>query len=638
MKTNLIALIAGLMASPLFAIDMEKIQTELGSDDYTARKKARIELQLAFADATKPGATGQERKAMENTILAQIKGKLPLSERLYLIRMLELFGSAEMATPLNELLSDKDQHVSDSARRALASIPGDAATNYLLAALKKAPATEQGAYLQALAYRRDANAVAEMTRCLQSDNATLVAATALALSKAGKAEQIPALKKALAQAPATTKPVIEAAIITLALDSETARSLTESGSNPSIQTAAFAQLLRLDAKGAEGYLTTILPKTDHAARNKILNKAILLGSPSTQAHLVKALPSAPLDAQIIILSAVGEMGLSEYEAPLIALLDTAKGEATGLLQGTLIDTLSHIGGEASFDPINKALIADPNNKKIITAISRLKAPNADQKILLTAKDSKDINTRIAAIQLLALRNIPGSTDLLNSIASTTTDKKIKEATIKALEITGNEKSLSIFVKQILSTSPADKDWQLSLKRLSQHLGGPQAQWDNIYSPALQSAASDKHRESLILIIDGIPCQGALSYLTELALNAKSDLQPTAIRTLQRWPSIDAGNAWLTIASSKDATAKAIATSQSSIKKWLSKNDRSLVDAQMKLLAKTIKDAPNAEFKRDILSVYTKPNPRTKNQHKKALTSLQNDPDVGEQVKTILKSL
>ena len=638
MKTNMIALIACLIASPLFAIDMDNIQTQLGSDDYAARKKARIELQLALADATKPGATGQERKAMENTILAQIKSKLPLSERLYLIRMLELFGSAEMATPLNELLSDKDPHVSDSARRALASIPGDAATNYLLAALKKAPATEQAAYLQALAYRRDAKAVAEMTRFLQSDNASIVANTALALSKAGKKEQIPAIKKALAKAHATTKPVIEAAIITLGMDSKTARELTVSGSNPSIQAAAFAQLLSLDAKGAEAYLTTILPKTDLSARCKILNRAIILGSPSTQAHLVKALPSTSLDAQMVILSAIGQMGLSDYEAPLIAMLDTAQGKAKGELQGALIDTLSRIGGEASFAPINKALSADPNNKKIITAISQLKAPEADKKILLTAKGSEDINTRITAIQLLTLRNIPGSTELLNAIASTSTDKKVKDAALKALETTGNDESVRAFVKQVLSTTPADKDVQRSLKRLSQHLGGSQAQWDKIYSPALKSAASDQHRESILLVMDGIPCQGSLSYLTELALNAKSALQTTAIRTLQRWPSIEVGNAWLTIASSKAASAKDIATSQSSVKKWLSKDDRSQINAQMKLLARAIKEAPNAEVKRDILSVYAKPNPRTKKQLKGALKSLQNDPDVGEQVKTMLKKL
>lgn len=366
MKTNIIALITCLIASPLFAIDMDTIQTQLGSDDYSARKKARTELQLALADATRPGATGDERKAMEKTILTQIKSKLPLLERLYLIRMLELFGSAEMAAPLNELLSDKDPHVSDSARRALASIPGDAATSYLMAALKKAPAKEQGAYLQALAYRRDAKAVAEMTRFLQSDNATLVAITALALSKAGTkggAEQIQALKKALAKAPATTKPVIEAAIITLGMDSKTTRALTVSGSNPSIQTAAFVQLLSLHAKGAEAYLTSILAKTDLSARNKILNRAIIHGSPSTQEHLVKALPTAPLDAQMVILSAIGQLGLSEYEAPLIPMLGTAKGKANGLLQETLIDTLSRIGGEASFDPINKALSADPSTSE-----------------------------------------------------------------------------------------------------------------------------------------------------------------------------------------------------------------------------------------------------------------------------------
>jgi len=638
MKTHLIALIACLIASPLYAIDMEKIQTELGSDDYTARKKARIELQLALADATQPGATGQERKAMENTILAQIKGDLPLSEQLYLIRMLELFGSAEMAAPLNELLSDKEPHVRDSARRALAAIPGDAASTYLIAALKKSPAAEQGAYLQALAYRRDAKAVAEMTRALQSKDAPLVSEAALALSKAGKAEQIPAIKKALTTAPAASKVALEAALIALKLDAQTAQQLTQSGSTEGIQTAAFAQLLSLDEKTANDYLTKLLPKTDVATKNRLMHKAIRDGSSSTRDLLIKALPTAPLDTQIVILYAMGQHRVTEYEPQLIAMLGTAKGEAKGELQGSLIDTLSKIGGEASFDPINKALIADPQNKQIMAAISQLKAPSADKKTLLAAKDSKDTNARINALQLLALRNIPGSTDLLNSIASNPADKTIKAAALNALEIIGNEKSVNIFIQQILSTSPADKDVQRSLKRLSQHLGEPQTQWKNIYSPALKTASSDEQREALILIMDGVPCQGALDYLTELALNAKSTLQPVAIRSLQRWPSIDVGNVWISIASSKDATKKDIATAQSSLKRILSKNDRRQVSAQMKLAVKAIKKAPNAEFKRDILSVYTKPNRWIKKRLKGAFTPLQNDPDVGEQVKAILEGL
>jgi HEAT repeat protein len=630
----MIALIASLVACPLFAIDMEKIQTELGSDDYTARKKARIELQLALADATKPGANGQERKTMEKTILVQIKGTLPLTERLYLIRMLELFGSAESAAPLNELLSNKEPHVRDSARRALAAIPGDAASTYLIAALKKSPATEQGAYLQALAYRRDAKAVAEMTRALQSKDAALVSEAALAISKAGKAEQIPAIKKALTTAPAASKVALEAALIALKLDAQTAQQLTQSGSSEGIQTAAFAQLLSLDAKTANDYLTKLLPKSDVATKNRLLHKAIRHGSSSTRDLLIKALPTAPLDSQIVILSAMGQHRLTDYEPQLIAMLGAAKGE----LQGTLIDTLSRIGGETSFDPINKALIADPENKQIIAAISQLKAPSADKKTLLTTKDSKDTDARIHAIQLLALRNIPGGTDLLNSLASNPADNKVKAAALNALEIIGNEKSVNIFVQQILSTSPADKDVQRSLKRLSQHLGDPQTQWEEIYSPALKTASSDKHREALILIMDGIPCQGALDYLTELALNAKSALKPVAIRSLQRWPSIDVGNAWISIASRKDATEKDIATAQSSLKRILSKDDRRQASNQVKLAVKAIKKAPNAEFKREILSVYAKPNRRIKKHLKGALPPLQNDPDVGEQVKTILKGL
>ena len=158
----------------------------LGSDDNALRERARTELKASLAEATAPGALGDAAQALEAKVIAQIDSALPLSERLYLIRLLELFGGEASLEVLSGYLHSDEPEVRDSARRALSSIPAPQAADRLLEALREGTPADRRALIDMLVYRDDSRAVALITKSLQSDDAGLVEASAIALGKLGR--------------------------------------------------------------------------------------------------------------------------------------------------------------------------------------------------------------------------------------------------------------------------------------------------------------------------------------------------------------------------------------------------------------------------------------------------------------------
>ena len=79
----------------------------LAGEDAAARLESRDAIFAAFAEATAPSATEGDSAVLEAAALVEIKrSSLPLSERLYLLRILERFGSEGVAEAVYPLLGD----------------------------------------------------------------------------------------------------------------------------------------------------------------------------------------------------------------------------------------------------------------------------------------------------------------------------------------------------------------------------------------------------------------------------------------------------------------------------------------------------------------------------------------------------
>ncbi|MDP4878362.1 MAG: HEAT repeat domain-containing protein, partial [Opitutales bacterium] len=494
-----------LSASLASATEITSSLQNLSSDNHKVQTEARNALKLEFADAE-----GSDYLAMEAEIIGQIDGGLPLENRLYLIRLLEWFGSSASVPTLAALLDDSDPKVQGSARRALASISGDEARIALEQALREASDSQAPALLDALAYRKESRSFGLIEESLESSNAHVVQAAAIALTKFGSADAIPALKKAL-QGAGVAKLEIARALLSIGADVETAKQIFVDSDNPAVRVLAFEDLMRQDSSAAKVALQSLLATDASVGRSQIIHSAIMRGDDSLRSLCLERLPSASLADKILIVTAIGEADLEQYEADILLELSQA-GDAQ--LRERCIDALGNIGTDRSFDALFDAILAQPKSDVVLNALARLNAPSADIKAVESLRNARlPVADRIASMRVMELRNSPGALEQLNAIAAdSSADSKLRESVFKTLESLGNFETIGIFFGVIQDGGALMRPAQRSLKRLSLNLRSPDALWAEFFKPAISEAASDDDRERYIEVLDGVNSRHALNYL------------------------------------------------------------------------------------------------------------------------------
>lgn len=625
MKLFHIVFLFSLCASLASAAEIASSLQNLGSDNHKVQTEARNALKFAFADAE-----GAEYSAMEAEIISRIDTELPLESRLYLIRLLEWFGSSASVPTLAALLDDSDSKVQGSARRALASIPGDEAGVALGLALRKASESQAPALIDALAYRNESRAIGLISESLDSDNPQVVRAAANALMKIGSADALPALKKALNGADAA-KLEIERAILSIGTDVETTREIFADSANPAIRVLAFANLMRQDSPTAMNILQSLLATDASVGRSQIINLAIVHGDESLRTYCLEQLSSASLPDQALIVTAIGQADLEAYESNVLEVFSQAKDT---FLRERCIDALGDIGTERSFDVLFEAMLAHPKNDVILSALARLNAPSADVKAVRNLKDVRlPVADRIASMRVMELRNSPGALETLNAIAAdSSADPKLRGSVFKTLESLGNFETIGIFFGVIQDGGALMRPAQRSLKRLSLNLRSPDALWAEFFNHAISEAASDDDRERYIEVLDGVNSRHALEYLKGNILNPDSPLQAASLKSLSRWSAADSILTWVEIANAAPEN-RDIAIKQ--IKRSVVSSSSSPLDRIDKLV-KAVEKAPDADFKLQILDVLSNPPAGTGWVIDMKLPGLANDPDVAEKVAELLK--
>ena len=643
MKKTVLSLLIVCAVSFASAVDVAQVVKTLGGDDYAARLRARQELQKAFAAATDRGAAAGASSALEASVAGQLSAEgLPMEGRLYLIRMLELFGSDAAAGALYPLLGDSEPEVRDSARRALVAIPGDKAADYLLEGLTRGFEADRAAYANALAIRGVSDSAPAVAELLKSSDPALVAASAVALGKLGNEAAVPALLGAWQSSTGETKALIEIALLQIGVDADTAYTLAGTGSRGAICAEAFKQLAASDAERAKQVLDVALENPELPGRLRFLQAALGSDSVPLREAVVAHLSGGSVNDQVVIVTAIGEQGLTVYEAQLLALLPKSED----VLRACIIHALGDVGGDASFEPLYQAFSANSKDKNAANALARLKAPSADRKALAAVESGSDTAARIASIKVLELRNTSGATVLLNGIITEDVDVKLKEAAFKSLESIGDSDSIRKLLQLVTGGGAQAKAAQRSLKRLSANFGAAEYQWKELYYPVIESAENASAREAVVQILDGVACPSVVSYMKEILLDRSSSLRSAAISALQRWPAqaqLYDADLWILIASDPSVTDKELSMAARSLKKLLTYQSHAFCLGQADLLVKIVHAKLPLEYKRELLSVYEDAARhfsytwlRRGVVHR--LKTVENDPQVGDLIKAITSKL
>lgn len=528
-----------LLAASLSASDISAHIANLNSADYEARQAARLDLRQTLVSAS-----ARELKAYEKELIQAIGADHDFATRDWSIRMLELVGGAAAVPPLADLLDDSDPRIVDLARRALTAIPSSRADAVLeKAALAASPGQRDG-YADALAYRGKPRARAELATMMNGGSTE----AALALGKVASRSSRAALLKAHPDSTGALKTQIELALLDIGLnDRSLARTLAESGQTDAIQVAAFGQLLTLDPGAAEAVLEAELADPNNLNRRLMLRQAM---TSELADGVVARLNDLPPADQAVVLGAIADAGLGQYESAVLALLNEVGSD----LQTKVVTTLGLIGSDASYPPLLELYRADDRDRDVAAALARLQAPSADASLLATATNEGDPAERAAAINLLVLRNTDGVIALLNTLGQPGHDDAIREAAFKGMEIVGDSASVELLVSVVLADDAVKRQAQASLKKLSANLAIPDYLWTNSYGPAMATATSDDHRRDILVILDGNSGAAPAKYLQELILSNHA-LRPDALRSLQRWTDISGGNVWLALAATNPSAAE-----------------------------------------------------------------------------------
>ncbi|MEM0965797.1 MAG: HEAT repeat domain-containing protein [Verrucomicrobiota bacterium] len=616
-----------LSVTSLSADEFEGYLKGLSGGNHAEQTQARNSLKFAFANAE-----GLERSNFENDVIKQVGVGLPIEHRLYMIRLLEWFGSADAVPVLTELLNDSEEEVRDSALRALSSIDGDEASFAIGNALRNASAEEAPAYIGALAYRKEPRAIGLISGFLESGNGPTAGAAAVALMRIGSTEALPALLEAWRQG-SDAEPELERAILSLGPDASVAKELFEVSNDPAIRIQAFNGLLERDNGDAESIFKSLLDNGPSPGRSQIIGIALVEGNEGMRSYAVDRLATSSVADQILIVTAIGEAGLDSYESEVIEVMLSSQDDR---LKQSCIEVLGKIGSDQSFDPIFQAMLADSKNTVVLNALSRLDAPSADEKAIENLRnDSLPVSDRVASMRLMELRNSPGALEVLNGIANDrSAPKEIREAAFKTLETIGNFDTVEIFVSSINEGGAGLRQAQLSLKRLSVNLRAPKELWTSYFKPAIENAPGDEVRERFIAILDGVGSKEAVDYLTVHITDPESPLQEPSRRSLSRWSNSLSVPAWVEIAKTLPDER------ENSIKQIRRVVEGANLPATERIdsLIKAVNDSPDAEFKLALLEALSPPPKNSGWVLRSRLPRLKNDPDVSDRVEEILASI
>lgn len=624
---SLIAL--SVMAS---AQKLSELVAQLDSGQMDQRTDARNGIHQLLTNSTAPTADVNARRSLEQEALQLLRSSLSHPAQVWLLRMLELTGSEKSVPVIASYLNSSDDQLRDCARRALVANPAPEATAVLARAMMRASDAEKGAYIDAFVYRGDARAAKVIVKFLNSKDTATVVQAANALVVLNEPSVYSELKVAHTNSHEGSRAAIELAMLATGADASACKALISSAANVGVAEAAFVALLKKDATEAVAVLQAVVDEAPSPQRSAMLGTA--MSEPALQAILLDGLDSRTPEDQLIILSGIAEQEITSAEASVIALLSSAD-EA---VRKQAIFTLGVIGGSASFSTLY-GMFLDESDEDAGKALAKLDLAAIDNELFKTVEESSDLKQRSAAMQLLALRNAEGAAELFNRTIAPGNPDDLRVECMKALEVLGTVESCQAMAQFIVSGDSVKRSAQKSLKRLCLNYGDPDLLWDSVFVPALKTAASDAIRGDLLVIADAVAGDHLLAYIQQHIADTGSSLRPAVLKTLQRWPHMEASEVWLELISTPNVSASDIKAAESGLGRMVkSKEVGGWEKLKLNQIVVAVEKAPTAEFKQAMVNLYLKPNDYIQHYLHDAFEQFANDPDISVEVAAVLATV
>mgnify|MGYP001967955466 FL=1 len=618
-----------ILSKAVSAQNLSELVTLLDSGGMNQRTEARNSIQQLLTNSTAPTADLNARIVLEQEALQLLQSDLSHPAQAWLLRMLELTGSEASIPVIASYLNSPDTELRDCARRALVANPAPEANAVLYQAMLRSSDAEKRAYINGFAFRGDARAAKAIVPLLKSDDADTVVQAANALALLGESSVYSELNLARTNAPDGSRAAIELAMLATGADASTCKSLISSAANVGVAEAAFVALISKDTIEAVSVLQAAVDEAPSPLRSAMLGTAMT--TPALQVILLKNLGSRTPEDQLIILSGILEQKITSAETSVIALLSSEDLA----VRKQAIFTLGVIGGSASFSTLY-ALFLNEFEKDVSNALAMLDIATIDNELFKIVEKSPDHKQLSSATQLLAMRNAEGATELLNRMIAPANSDDLRVECMKALEVLGTVETCQAMAQFIVSGDSVKRPAQKSLKRLCLNYGDPDHLWNSVFVPALNTAANDAIRADLLVIADAVAGDELLAYIQKKILDTESSLRPTVLKTLQRWPNMEASEVWLELISMPNVSASDIKAAQSGLGRMVkSKEVEGWEKLKLDQIVVAVEKAPTPEFKKAMVNLYLKPNGYIQHYLHDAFEQFANDLDISSEVSAVL---
>ncbi len=540
----------------VFALDIEKNTQELASQDYELRQDALDRLASAVAQASDPDADQDNRKALEKSILTRVlDSDLPEETRIYYTRALTKVASEESIEALLELIA-KDKApdlVIENAFACLSQAPGEAVTAQLVEAFIEAPESQADYFWSTLATRRDSSANSKILQALQSGKIELNDSALLSISIIGDTKMSAYLFNQWSEAESAQKDAIAKALLTIGqANAKQLGSLVDEHASSVILAAAFSQWFYKAEAQAIDKLWDKMDQTPETAPI-LVSAATKAGSVQVWKSLYSKSSELPEQALMTLIRATAEFQQPGFELEVIELLNSD----SVAIQIEATRCLGYIGTGKSSEALMQQMTSknEALQDATFTALGMLHDYGLDARILEQV-EAMDAST-IGALQVLAVRNSPGSLKLLNSYVGKDLEKGIQSELLDALVKIGDETTCKLLALDIIGLKETEnlKSIQVALKRLTLRLERSEYLWETCFLPALTLAPDDATKARMLVILDAISTPAALQYCVGMKNSSSDVLQKAASQALIRWRSVDICDYWLEIVNDEDNSEK-----------------------------------------------------------------------------------
>ncbi len=502
--------------------------------------------ELICLRAARPGCE-RARAALCRAIVAHLAPSTPQPARVWMIRKLESIGRDECVAALAGLLSDENEEVRESARRALQHNPAPAAGSTLREALARAATPEwRVALINALAARRDRAAVGLLGRLSQDADADVARAAVAALGEIGGEEARRLLHTLAVSGPAPLREPAAAGLLAL-LDAGSAAAraeqaadlywkLFESDLPAALRAAALRGHAAAAGESAVPRLTDVIRHPHETLLHALAIRCLqdLPGRAATQA-LVKLLDEVAAGQQCQILLALAARGEASARAAVLARLEAGENE----VRLAALQALRQLGEASDVERLVTLAgsTTGPQREAARGVLARLRGPEADER-LVAALRTGPAAARAESIRALAVRRFRSA---LPQIAERVQDESpaVRLAVLEALRELGSEADIAAAARLLGDEDAAVREAAIdTVVALTVSLGEQSARVARIESLA-GSVPSPLGRASVVRAVGRLGGPAALEFVRSATRSMDAEVRDAAVRALCDWPDLAA---------------------------------------------------------------------------------------------------